>query len=67
MQYLIILGSAQMIEKPQTNPFNEAQAIAKSIRRWGDYLEHASKNECESDMKECIKQINELTQQIRRL
>jgi len=56
-----------MIEKPQTNPFNEAQAIAKSIRKWAGYLEHAANNECESDMKECIEQINELTAQIRRL
>jgi len=57
-----------MTEKPLThNPFYKAKVIAKSIRRWGNYLEHAAKNECEPDLKECLDQINVLLQQIRRL
>ena len=57
-----------MTEKPLIhNPFYDVPAIARSIRKWADYLEHAAKNECESDLKECLEQINTLTQQIRRL
>jgi len=57
-----------MTEKPLIhNPFYKAKVIAKSIRRWGNYLEHAAKNECEADLKECLDQINVLLQQIRRL
>jgi len=57
-----------MTKKPQIhNPFYDVPAIAKSIREWASYLEHAAKNECEPDLKECLEQINALTQQIRRL
>ena len=57
-----------MTEKPLIHsPFYDVAAIARSIRKWADYLEHAAKNECEPDLKECLEQINELTAQIRRL